>query len=216
MDVRVSIDSREVRGAIELLRREAPRAFADALNRTAFEILDAEAIEIKGAFPLMGPRAAQFLSRSFMFDKATPESLRVTVHPKLQAPGFLAEHAFGSEIDANRERLTFAGKLAVPIGARRGARGLVPKLQLPGALLAAGKSFATQRAIFQRTGGRRVRGTQQSGRLAGTRLMYLLLERPVRLAKRFHFFEVARKTALREFPKKAHRVLEKINLRRGR
>jgi hypothetical protein len=216
MDVRISIDSREVRGAIELLRREAPSAFADALNRTAFEILDAEAIEVKGSFPFMGQSAASFLSRSFVFDKATPDNLRVRIHPKPQAPAFLAEHAFGSEIEADRERLTFSGKLAVPIGVKRGARGRVSKAQLPGALLGAGQSFATQRAIFQRTGGRRVRGTQQSGRLRGTRLMYLLLERPVRLKKRFHFFEVAAKTALREFPKKAHRVLEKINLRRGR
>jgi hypothetical protein len=46
--------------------------------------------------------------------------------------------------------------------------------------------------------------------------MYLLLERPVRLKQSLDFFGTVERTIRRELPKKAARVLEKINLRRGR
>lgn len=223
-DVRVRFDTKEVKEALQALRKEGPKAVADALNRTAFEILDAEAIEVRGAFPFASPSSARFLSRGFLFDKATPENLAITVRAKgtratpfdrPAAPAFLAEHAFGDTIDPDKNRLTFAGKLAVPINVKRSARGKVKASETPGAILERG-GFATARAIFQRTGGRRVRGTQQSGRLKGLRLMYLLLERPVKLAARLDFFGVVDRTARTQLPKKAERVLEKLNLRRSR
>ena len=43
---RITIDSREIKASILALRREAPQAMAEALNKTAFEILDAEEIEM--------------------------------------------------------------------------------------------------------------------------------------------------------------------------
>jgi hypothetical protein len=211
LDVHLRVDTREVKDSLEALRKEGPKAIADALNRTAFEVLDAEAIEVRGAFPFMAPSAARFLTRSFVFDKATPERLVITVKPKPGAPEFLAEHAFGDVIPADRDRLTFNGKLAVPINVKRGASGRVPKNQTPAAILRSGKGFATPRAILKRTGNR---SNRKDGRLRGTTLMYLLLERPVRLKKSLHFFEVFAKTVRAQFPKKADRVLEKINLRR--
>lgn len=214
VDVRIHLDTKEVKDALQALRREGPKAIADAMNRVGFEILDAQEIEVRGAFVFSSPSTERFLARGFLFDKATPDALTLTVRQRPKAPGYIAEHVFGDLIKPDSERLSFAGKLAVPIHVKRGARGRVAKGQLPGDILASGKGFATPRAIFQRTGGKRTRGTKQSGRLAGTRLMYLLLERPVRLPKRLQFFEVFASTARKQLPLKAARVLEKLNLRR--
>jgi hypothetical protein len=69
VSVRIRIDTSEVKNAIQALRKEGPKAIADALNRTAFEILDAEEPEVSGAFKFASPNTEKFLARGFAFDK---------------------------------------------------------------------------------------------------------------------------------------------------
>jgi hypothetical protein len=226
VEVRIALDDREVRNSLKALRREGPKAIADAMNRVGFDALEALSVEVRSAFPSMGAKTSRFLSRTFLFDKATPTDLTMTVRPKgtrntqydrPPTPEFIAEHAFGLNIKPDRERLTFGGKLAVPVGAKRGAGGKVKPGETPRALLEAGRGgFVTPRAIFQRIPGGRRRSGRKGRRLRDAKLMYLLLERPVRLKQSLDFFGTVERTIRRELPKKAARVLEKINLRRGR
>jgi hypothetical protein len=208
--LKLTIDDREVRRALARLRVEGPKAIADALNRTGFEILDAEEKEVRGAFKFASPNTAQFLARGFAFDKATPSNLAVTIRTKPGARTILERQTFGATVAAGEPDVgpRLGSEVAVPVNVARGARGKIPAAKLPGRVIrrnAKGRSraFVAGRAVLERLRG------------GGVRLLYALAPR-VTIPSRLHFFEVAAATARREFPRKAHRVLEKLSLaRRG-
>ncbi len=204
---RVRVDDREVRASLKALRVEGPKAVADALNRTGFEVLDAEEREVRGAFDFAGPSTERFLSRGFAFDKATPGRLAVTVYGRRGARNILEHQALGAFLGIGEPDVGpgLEGQVAVPLDTvKRTSRGKVRATQLPARVVGpGGRGFVSRsgRAVLQR-----VRG-------GGVRVLYALVSR-VRIPKRFDFFGTVAQTARREFPKKADRVLEKINLRR--
>ncbi len=186
---------------------------ATALNKTAFEILDAEKAHAKHVFTFAGPQTEQFIAGrgSFVFEGATPEKLEVAIQPRAKTGGeILAEHAAGATVTtAGDERLEFAGQLVIPSqreGRIRTARGRVPKALLPAELLKArGKRGRTRgyragRFIFERVKG------QREGKLRH------VLAPSVKLEPRFDFYRIARETAQRVFPQKARDAFAKIRL----
>lgn len=204
--IRANLKDERVRRALrDLERSRYPRATSDALNKTAFEMRDAEGREVASVFDFSGPSTRSFLTRGFRFDRATPRNLRVRLFPLRRTARVLEPHVEGDIITAAEGgRLTVGGRLAVPIAAQRGARGKVRKRDLPSTLLGpGGKGFISRsgRALLSRT----PRGVQ---------VMFALVER-ARLRRRFRFFDVAVRTARREFPRKARQVLQSMAVRRG-
>lgn len=201
-DVRVR--DNPVRAALLELERQAPEVMADALNRTAFEILDAEEAAIRGAFSFAGEGTARFLGRGFFFRKASASRQVVTIRAKPKANALLIDHVRGDRIKADAERLSFQGKLAVPIpsNVRRSARGKVPKNLAPQAVTApGGRGFVNRAgtAILQRFGAKRARRV---------RVLYALVSSAL-LRKRFDHIKTATETVRRVFPSRARRAIEK-------
>lgn len=212
MDVRITLDSREVRNALSYLRREGPRAIADVLNRVGHELREAEQTEVRGAFLFSGQSTERFLSRSFVFDKATADHLVVTLRTLPRARRILERQQFGETVHPGDPdvgpRLDAA--ISVPQQSiRRTAAGRVPVARLPQRLLRRTKrgrarAYIAGRAVFERIAGQRL-----------GRFLFALTGKAT-IKPELDFFGVAERTVRRELPRKAHRVLEKINLRRGR
>ena len=159
-------------------------------------------------FSFAGPTTEKFLARGFQFHQARPDRLSVHIFPRPGRNELLAGQAVGETRQPGKQGLKFDGKIAIPLGVKRGARGRVPKRLEPTDLLAAdttGRFFTNEArtVILERQRGRRIK------------VLYVLAS-GARITKRFRFYEVLRETAIRQFPKKAARVLEKINLRRSR
>ncbi len=199
---------RALQRTLRRLRREEPRIAADTLNRVAFELREAEAKEVERVFEFAGASTQRFLAspRSFVFDKATASNPQVRFMPSRKAGPILADHEGGDTISASQgaKRLVLGDRLAVPIFAKRGARGKVIKGQSLGKVLApGGRGFVRGDKVWQRA---TKRFAKKSGR--SLRLLYVLIPRAF-LKPRFKFFEVAEKTAARELPRKYERALEK-------
>jgi hypothetical protein len=211
MDVRISIDTRDVKDALAALRREGPKAVADAINRTMFEIRDAAQIEVASSFAFSGPNTQRFLSKSFRFEGAKPDKLSATLYALPGSRTILERQQFGDVVKVGEKDVGPAldAKLAIPQDVKRTASGRVPVARLPSRLLRRTKkgrsrAYVAGRAVFERVPG------QQLGRFL------FALATQARIKPRLDFFGVMERTAKRELPKKAARVLEKINLRRSR
>jgi hypothetical protein len=212
-DLRITIDTREVKAALQALRKEGPKAIADALNRVGHEIRDAEQIEVAGAFGFASPNTQRFLSRSFRLTPATANDLRIQVYVLPGSRTILERQQFGETVRAGQEEVgpTFGEKLAVPQeqAVKKTTTGRVPVARLPTRLLRRTKKGKTRayiagKAVFERIPGQRL-----------GRFLFALTPR-ARIKPALDFFGVAERTARKELPKKAERVLEKLNLRRGR
>jgi len=209
----LQIDSRPVSRALKRLQKAGPRAMAEALNKTAFEILDALERHVASRLEFSGTTTRRFIARGFRFDKARQNEPEVTIFTR-RGPGgrtrrILTEQALGGFIRPGEERLTFRGKLAIPINVPRSARGKVPKNMAPNALFPDGGNRGRRRTF--------VRGNvivQRRGR--DTKVLYVLIDQ-ARLRDRIDFKTIVRRTAIREFPRKADRVIDKERerLRRG-
>lgn len=201
----IFFDDREVQRALKDLRRTGiPKVSAGALNRTAFEILEAEREHVGRIFDFAGPSTRQFLAdRGFRFKKATPSRQRVEIFPREKTGELLADHFSGAIFSASEgKHLAFGGKLAVPIGVKRGKRGRIPKRQRPSEVVKPGrKGFVSRsgRAILERRGKRQIR-------------VLFALTKSARVRPTFKFFEVAFKTARKVFPSKVAREFEKLRL----
>lgn len=204
----ITLDSDEVRRRLrELTDREIPRFGAEVLNKVAFEVRDELAEEADRAFDFAGPSTQKFISRGWRFDKATPAKLEATIFPLRTTGEIIEDHVRGDTIRADGERLQFGGKLAVPIAAKRGRRGRVPKRLMPGTVTApGGKGFVARdgRFILQRYG--------RGGR--SIRVLYALID-SAQLEPRFDFVGSVTRRARAEIGSKARRVFEKIRSRRG-
>lgn len=185
---------------------EVKRAMAVALNKVAFEILEAEKQEVKRIFKFAGPTTENFLAGrgSFVFDGARPDKLVVTIRPREKSGAVLAEHAHGARLFASqKERLTFDGELAVPagkFGRIRTSRGRVPKKLLPGTLLKrpGGRGYRAGKFIFSRASAK-----AESG------LRFVLVPE-AKLKASYDFYRVARQTAERVFAQKVKDAFAKI------
>ncbi len=209
--VTLTLDDRELRRNLRTLSdREAPQAIARALNKTAFEVLEAEKSHVAGAFTFAGAGTRRFLSGrgSFRFRAASTERLEARIFPAPKTERILAQHRAGSVISGeDAGRLTLGDELAVPVDVRRGKTGKVRRAQLPGAIIAkGGRGFVSKsgRAIVQRSG----RGKRQRLRVA------FALVRRAKLTPVIEFYRVARDTAQREFPRKAREAFARIRLGR--
>jgi len=213
VDVHVSIASVEIAEGLELLRREVPRALKDALVRTAHEVREAEAIEVRGGLEFAGPTTERFLAGSFRFDQAAGDRPLVQIRTLPGARDILERQTFGETLEPSEEGVgpRYQGAFAVPQRdeVARTPSGRVPVAKLPSRLTERTKrgrsrGYRAGRAFFLRVPGQKL-----------GRFLYALTSRAV-VKPELDFFGVAARTARREFPKKAARVLEKINLRRRR
>lgn len=200
--IRLSIDDRDLRRSFRRLAdREMPRVAAAALNKTAFDVLDAEKAHAKSVFEFAGSATERFLSGagSFGFEKATPSKLVVSIGPAKKAEQILAPHQAGSTLTpASPKRLVIEGQLATPVteggriapaGARVTARGRVRKGRR-------GKRFIVGRAVLERT-------------RAGVKLIFALSPR-FQLKPRFEFYRVAEQTARLVFSDKLRREIARL------
>jgi hypothetical protein len=192
--ITLRLDDREVRRNLrKLTEKELPKALAKALNRTAFEVLDAEKKEVKSIFDFAGPSTERFLSGkgSFRFDKATPSKLDVAISPRKKTGEILEPHQRGAVLTPKSpRRFVIEGKLATPIEAKRTARGRVRKSRA--------KRFVAGRAVLERVRGR----VRVAFALSATK----------KLRQRFDFYRTVQRTAEREFPRKVRSEVEKIRL----
>ena len=218
MPTQAVIKTREVERALRALARTRyPKAVAEALNKTAFEMLLSERRHVGSLFDFKGQNTKSFLSGkgSFRFSKATPSRLFVDVFPAPKTSGILVEHTDRRQLKRS-EHLTFKGKLAIPVDVRdgrvlrgsvtRGKRGRVGRSRTPKAITGpGGRGFVKGNVILERAR----RGSNK------LRIAYVLVSRatdpPI-----FKFFDVARRTAARVFAAKARRAIQKIPVRRGR
>jgi hypothetical protein len=205
------------------------RVMPKAINRTAFEILDAEKAEAARSLKFAGASTRTYLSGrgSFRFDGARAGHLeaRITPRPQERAQAILAKQQRGATVTpAHDESIEVRGMLAIPVNARRGARGRVRKADLPAALLGpGGRGFIAGNAILKRT--RQIRGARRAARFVfgsaaeasrhvgrtRTVVMYALAPK-VTVPAVFEFYRAARETALRVFPRKAIEEFAKTRL----
>ena len=200
--ITLRLDDSEVRRVLRRLRdREVGRVAAEALNKTSFDMRDAEGAEVGSSFEFAGSATRKFLTGGFRFDKATASKLQTKLYPLRRTERVLGSHVEGETITGrDKERLRFGDKLAVPLKPNlRGARGRVRKGKLPGTLVTSGRGFVsrTGRSIMER---------QRSGR---ARVLFALV-RSARLRARFDFYGTAEKTARRVFASKLTRSFQKV------
>lgn len=199
----MGVDGNGVERALRDLAAEAPATVADAVNRTAFEVLDYEEAAIRRSFSFVSDATARFMARGFFFAKATASNPTATVRAKPKSNALLIGHVRGDTIKAGADHLSFGGKLAVPVPSNvgRGARGRVPKRLLPSEVVKPGKRgfvAAAGDAILQRLGKKRL----------PVRVLYGLIDSAT-LRERFDHVATARNAVLREFPAKARRAIQK-------
>ena len=206
--VQAKVDDKPTRDAIRALAESRyPKAIPDALNKTAFEVLDAWKAHVASIFDFAGNTTKRWLSGrgSFRFKKATRAKQSVEMRPSRSAGAILDDHIDGGFLDKGDERLTFDGMLAVPINVRRGTRGRVGKKRTPSAITGkGGRGFRKGDVILERP-------TKRSKKV---RAAYALVDQatapPV-----FRFYETAEEAIRKVFITKARQVLSKIPLRRG-
>ncbi|MGH0031724.1 MAG: hypothetical protein ACQGVC_18195 [Myxococcota bacterium] len=218
--IRIHLDARGFRRDLARVSDiVADRVAVKALNRTAFEVLDAEKAEAARALDFHSPATRRHLAGrgSFRFDKAIPGSLRVRIMPRQDVRGsaerILGKHQRGGTYTAATDpQLRIGGLIAVPItaksrpagGTRLTTRGRVRARDLPGRLLApGGKGFVSGNAILARRG---------RGRSRETVAMYALVQ-SISIRPEFRFFDTARRTAVKEFPRKMREEFGKARLR---
>ncbi len=215
--VSISLDTREVRDAIQALRHEGPRAIAELLNKVTLDARLAVQDEIRGVFLFAGGPGGsteKFLTNSVLFVGATPDKLRTDLYLRRGGRVILERHVEGASIAATDPRVgpDFEGKIAVPNlrVVKRGKSGRIVAADTPQALLQR-RARGRTRGYLDRARGKIIK-REKGG--AG-RLAYALVDR-VRLKPTFDFFGVAHREVIKQLPRKAARVLEKINLRRSR
>lgn len=221
--VTLEIDDRELRRNLRLLGDHViGRTMAAALNRTAFEVLDAEKSEVKQTFQFASGRTRDFLAGkgAFQFKRATANRLEVDISPRRKTERILRAHQKGAIITGRAgTRLAYRGKLAVPVTARRGPRGRVVTEDLPFVarrgqssleFKRGSRAFVAGRAILQREKLKRRRGRTRS---KAARVLFALVA-VAKLKPVYEFYNVARKTAEREFPRKAVEEFRKVRFGR--
>jgi|SRR5688572_7356987 len=224
MTVTIQLDDASVRQVarnLDLAAKEIERALAKAINRTAFEILEAERAAAREAFPTASDRGREFLSGrgSFRFEQATPASLTAKIYPNPvgRAAGatsggvprreeILLEVARGGLVLPSSRKLSVRRHtlLAVPVGEARAARAKsrrLPKRLTPALLLSdQGRGFIAGDTLLER------RGRKRSSRVVA---LFALLPRTA-FDRRDFFYRVAAETARRVFPTKAIEEMRRI------
>lgn len=163
MNVTIQLDPASVREFarnLDLAGRQIQAGLVKALNRTAFEVLEAERAAAREAFPTASDRGREFLSGrgSFRFEQATTSRPEVRIYPNPvgRAAGatsggvprreeILLEAARGGFVVPGTRKLSVRrhSLLAVPVGEAREARarsGRLPQKLTPARLHAAARA----------------------------------------------------------------------------
>lgn len=197
----LSVDDRQVQRNLKRVANDSPRVMAEALNKTAFEILEAEKTHVGSIFNFEGREGTRrFLSGpgSFFFRKATAARMAVTIMPKRKTGEILSEHIDRDPLNP-QQHLRFDGMLAIPIQVRRGKRGKVGKRRTPAAIVGpGGRGFRNRNVILERT----------SKRSRKLRIAYALVSRATNPPV-FKFFDTAVRTARSVFAAKLERAMQK-------
>ena len=128
MQIQVRIDDREIQRSLQRIGPAMGGVLAQSLNRTAFELLDAERAGVEQSFEFAGASTRAFMAGrgSFRFDAARPTKLEVRLYPREKTESLLIEHVAGATIGPDKRRLLVGERFAIPVEVRRGARGKVP------------------------------------------------------------------------------------------
>ena len=170
-------------------RRELPFALSQALTATAFDVRR-QVVErtFPGAFEMRNKGFARGIMR---VDKARKRDPAAQVYDRRELPYLPMQETGGTK------RPRHGAHIAVPKGARRGARGVV-KRDRPRVVLASNKGFKTPNAIFRRKG--------RGGRIV--ELLHILVS-AARIRPRLPFGRDAERVALRRFDRQLQRALIK-------
>ena len=173
-----------LRFTTKMERQVTPTAIRNSLNDTAFDVKKSTVNEV---FPrVFAVRDNRFAAAAFRVKKASRSNLRASVFDRL-GRGNLREHINGG---TRRARGRHVAVPTDPVKARRGARG-VPKNLRPTAALAKPNTFVAtvngQKVIMQRP------------KRGKPKVLYVL-ERRVRIKKRFPFEKNGRSIVRRRFP----------------
>jgi hypothetical protein len=226
MNVTATFDDRELLANLRSLGPDMARVMSNAINRAAFEVINAEQTEARRAFRKATPRGLQLVGGrgSFRFDKATPGNLTALIRPNesvRRRVEILEEHERGGTITAASgiPRLAALDQLAVPINEAaqsRRSRGRVSKrFELTTLFGEKGRGFIAGGVIFERYGVS-AKDRKAAGILFGdattaafhgygktrARALYVLITK-ARFPDRFRWYEVAREAAAKHLPKKA-------------
>lgn len=199
LNITVKVDDRELKAATRELGPRVNAAMAKALNRTAFEMIDAEKQEAETDFTLRRLRPA------FRFDPATQTNLEVLFMPLPLSEKYLGQHVAGGTVTPQEgpARLEYDGLFAVPLPARpeteNRPRGRILKRFTPINLVKTNRGFVASNIVFLRT--------SSFGRRNNIALFALVPT--IDLPRRFKFYEVASATAQKWFTQKAQEEFEK-------
>lgn len=211
MTIEIQLDTVSFFRSLGLTAAEMDRAAARAINKTIFEMRDAEAARVGSVFKFAGEATKGFLTRTsgsgqaFRFSLATPERLEASLFPAPKAGKLLAPHERGAQRTGGEPgQFTIEGQLATPIapGAQTGRSPGVLRKTSRGFLRkrAKGHSFIRGKAVLERIG---------TGKRSRLRVLFALTK-SAKLEPRFDFYRVARDTARRVFPEKMRREMAKI------
>ena len=209
----IRLDTREVADALRRLARDGtPRIIATALQKTAFEIKEAERVAIASPFRFASPNTERFLSTSVRFTAVKPGDTSTTIYPLPKSSAILIEHNQATTIRADKRRLDLRSSLAAPVQGQRGPSGKVRAAESPGRLL---ERFGERRARTkrQRKPGRYV-FVSRSGRavveaVSGVLRVLYALTPSARLEQRIDFVAVAEREAKRSLPRKVQEAFDK-------
>lgn len=228
--VGISLDDRELRRAARRLTGpEGKKAFAEGLNKTAFEVLDALKAHSAQVFSHAQDRGKRFLSGSgsFRFDAAKPEELQSVIYPNVTSgkhprrrEEILLKHQRGGLFDfASDPTLRLGERVAVPVAVKRTPQGKVPVRYLPSRVLKRKsrrsrgvKGFLAGAGLHLDVGQKAAILERIEGRV---RVLYALVPR-IRIEPRFDFEGAVRRTAERVHVEKFRRAFEKAAQRIGR
>lgn len=201
-------DDAEVRAALKLVREvKMPNALKEALRKVGFEMASAEADETERVFH-PSARGRTLFSKGFRPTRVTQtgDEYEVIVHAKRATDKVLKYHVPGLDVAytaATVKKLEYHSSLAIPVDVQRDAStGKVKARMKPSKILAQGRGYISPdgRRLYVRVG---------RGKAGAIKLAYSLVQH-ARNKPRFKFFEVAARTAGREFPKKVRYVVQKF------
>jgi hypothetical protein len=201
-EIRLELDTVAFARSLRLAEQQLNAALAKAVTRTAFEVRDAEAVEVGRVFEFAGAATRRFLTQptgsaaAFRVDGAKPDRLTASIFPAPRTGEILKPHVRGEVIRAGEpHRLTIEKQLATPVSLKRTARGRVRGRRSQ-------RTFVAGRAVLQRVG---------RGARSAVRVLFALVPQ-AKLEPRFDFYRVAREAAQRQF---AIKVREEIARVRG-
>lgn len=193
----------------DIKRKQLPYATAVALTRTAQRAQSEIRKELPHRFEIRSP----FIERGVRIEPASKQKLEAAVLWRGPAGSKFGLSLARQETGGRKRpysRALPSGYLALPRDVKRGAKGIIPRSQRPGALL------KRKRVFIQEDAGRGAAIMQRGAKGTPPVMLYYLDRRPARIRPRFEFRETAEKVARRVWRKEFGQAFAKALATRRR